>query len=443
MSMNNKLKSLLLIVFFLSVKLPAFAENIMVPDSLLRVLVEEMIAANPSLASYRYDADLQKSLITVESAWSDPKLTMGVANLPVDTWKLNQEAMTGIWLTASQSIPLTSRNTYLGENARILAEVKSDLLEAETLQLIQNLTDAWYDLKFNQEAIERVERTIQNYEELIIIVQTQYQSGQKNQSALFRLQTAKSKLRERKLDYIRNIESAKTKISLLLGRTFAGADLVRQDLDSSFSELNQDTLTEKMLLSNPYLAISREKLQSAAVGKKIARASWWPDVSISAGYGYRQDSENGTERPDFFSLTAGFSLPVFGAKKQAKVVEASILRVNLAVADLKQTELHLKYILQNGIDEDKKLEDQLKIYNEEIIPQSQDALAAFIREFTSGFADVNAVIMAQNDVLDAEQIRLSKISERRKLRVHITSIAGLNEYLSESKHSDRRSDRDE
>ncbi len=441
--MNKKLNPLLSIILFLSTGFSAFAQKITVPDSQFKSLVEEMIENNPSLESYRYHADIQKSLVSVESSWSDPKLVLGMKNLPVDTWKLNQEAMTGMWLTVSQNIPITGKNNYQGENAQILAEVRELALDAESLQLTEKLADAWYDLNFNIEAADRLERIIQNYKELIMVVRTQYQNGQKRQSALFRLETAKSKLRERRLDYILKIEQAESKVSFLLGKTFEGVTAGGPELISDFSELDEDDLSKEMLLMNPLIAISKEKLQAAEVRGKIAQASWWPDINLSASYGYRQDSENGMARPDFFSLTAGLSLPVFGAKKQAKVVESSISRVKMAEADFRQTKLLLRNILQNGIDEDMKLSGQLNIYNEEIIPQSQNALTAVIREFTSGFTNVNAVILSQNAVIEAELTRLSKISERRKLRVHIMSITGLNEYDSASKHSDRRSDRDE
>ena len=406
------------------------ASEIVVRDSLLTLLVEEMIAANPSLESYRYSAESQQALVTVESSWADPKIILGAMNFPVDTWDLNQEAMTGLWITASQTVPLTSKNRLKYDAADKIAEVSRLRIQAETFRKIEELAAAWYDWNFSLESVRILDRMISNYDAVIANAITQYRSGQKPQSAVFRLETARSKLREQKLDHLQMSRAASRKTAALLGKSPPAEILNPRPVETIYPPLNPGELSAVMLEHNPAIIAARKKFEAAELRENISRLSWRPDLILSAGYGYRQDSDAGLDRPDFFSLSAAFSLPVFGARKQGKVVQASLSMTKQAEADLRQTELQLHTGLHTLIDEDLKLSGQIELYREEIIPQSNSAVEAALTEFTTGASDVNTVILAWNNLVLAENNLLSKIRDRNKLRVRISSLAGQNEYIS-------------
>ena len=71
----------------------------------LVLLIEELIEKNEELQSMEEERAALAAEISVAGALDDPRLGIGVANLPTDTFSFNQEPMTQKQLFIAQKFP--------------------------------------------------------------------------------------------------------------------------------------------------------------------------------------------------------------------------------------------------------------------------------------------------------------------------------------------------
>lgn len=310
-------------------------------DPMLESLLAEAMANSPDLAAFRSDWEGAKQRIPQSGAWPDPVVSIGIKNLPTNTFDYNQEAMTATWLNVSQSIPLTSRYQISREMAVLGADGSRYRLSNRQLELAVKVANAWYDWGYREKAIATLDSTIDLLGQVLEIAETKYSTGKGLQQDLFRIGTEKARVTDQRSALNQLSLSSGRNLALLLGRNPTMLPEKPSQFQSEFHPLNRNELIEQLINRNPALKAMQSNLEMKRRKADLKRALWWPNLMINAGYGYRQDTNQGINRPDFFSITAGVSLPVFGADKQNPAVEEAIADAEKAA--FSWTKFHLTW----------------------------------------------------------------------------------------------------
>src|SRR5665811_1862301 len=85
------------------------------PD--LQALIGEALQANPEIKQMRGQYAASQETIRPAGALDDPEVAFSMKDIPVDTWRLNQEPMTQKMLELSQKFPFPGKRRLRAEVA--------------------------------------------------------------------------------------------------------------------------------------------------------------------------------------------------------------------------------------------------------------------------------------------------------------------------------------
>ncbi len=395
-------------------------------DSGLQILIEEALANNPDLKSWEAKIEALEQIPSQAGAWSDPALSLGLANLPANSFDFDREAMTAFWITGSQSLPLTKAHIRQSEIAKI--EIEKGKLSGKQLELsiAKDVAHNWFDRAFLQSSIQTLEEMIELTESAFKVMQRKYETGQTSQSDLFRTEIEILELWDGKLKLEQMEMASAKKLAVLLGRKPEDYPPQSGALSESFIPVDYGELEANLSANSYEMNHTRQAVLQAQKKIDLEKSLYWPELKLSAGYGFRQDADNGTERPDFFSITAGISLPVFAAKKQNRRVEEARASLKGAEYNLNSVELRLLKDLSILVDEDHRLEKQIDLYGKWIIPQAEAAFSSAMAAYTVGKVDIEALLAAEKTLLKAKLQRLAYLRDRAKVRAALAELSGFD-----------------
>lgn len=393
-------------------------------DPVLQEYIREALNNNPDLISWNAKLEAAQHSVPQAGALPDPMVTIGILNLPVNTFRFDQEPMTGAWININQTIPIAGVYGLKKDIAERSLDRTSWDLQSHQLEIAREIVQTWYDWEYLIQAAIATDTTIQLLNDLLKIAEIKYQTGKGLLLDLMRLRTEKARTANQKIIFEQMNLTTGRKLAALLGRDPAHPPDPPRPEQYFFPDMDRQILLSQAVDRNPQLASAEIHWEISQSKVKLAKRLWWPELRLGVGYGYRQDAENGMERPDFFSATAGVTLPVFGFRKQSPAVQESYALQRQTEARMRMEELQLKLKIETLMDEDERLAEQIKRYQTDIIPDSKTALDASISSYSAGKTDVEAVIAAQSALIQVILEEQSRITERLKLRASLAALIG-------------------
>jgi outer membrane protein TolC len=107
------------------------------PD--LAELIEEALAENKELQSLEAKVESLKEAISFAGSLDDPRLGIGVINLPTDSFSFDQEAMTQKKIFIAQKVPWFGKLSLKEQSQALIAGSQQAVLEARRLELARKI----------------------------------------------------------------------------------------------------------------------------------------------------------------------------------------------------------------------------------------------------------------------------------------------------------------
>ena len=125
-----------------------------VQDATLNNLIEKAIEVSPKLEALKNKQLAAEAEVPQVSNLPDPMLTLGLANLPTNSFSFTQEPMTGKIVGLSQAVPFPGKLNAMGnvksKNSEIIQQEIDDTINEIRMQVAKN----YYDLANVRETIE-------------------------------------------------------------------------------------------------------------------------------------------------------------------------------------------------------------------------------------------------------------------------------------------------
>ncbi len=365
----------------------------------------------------------------------DPTLSLGFANLPVDSFDFNQEAMTQFKLGVSQQFPRGNTRTLKQRQLRELSARHPYMRQDRQARVRASVSRLWLDVYRFRQSIELIEGDRDLFEHLVDVAQSSYQSalGGTRQQDLVRAQLELTRLDDRLVMLQQQRETARAELDEWLGGklsrgwqladslpTLTPANSARVDPTSS-GEASSTTL-----LGHPSIKALDQQILAGGTGVQLARQQYKPQWGLIAGYGYRGDDPQGNERSDFFSMGVSFDMPLFTSKRQDQRLQAE----EASKEALKTDRALALRSLQSGLDAARarlrRLEQRKALYDGRLLEQIHDQAEASLTAYTRDDGDFAEVVRARIAELNANIDFLNIKIDRLK------TLAELNYFLAAS-----------
>ncbi len=322
------MKKTTIVAFILAIALGAIpVRSQSSPDggAILAALINEALENNPRLEAAIQRTLAAEKVIPQAGALPDPQLTLGLMNLPVNSFAFDQEPMTGKLISLMQMFPFPGKLALATDMAESEAAAVRYQREEIRNQIIQMVKRAYYDLYAIDRARETIDKNKALMEQLVQVAEAKYATGSGLQQDVLRAQVELSKLEDDAIMWRQKRAAGTALLNALLNRPS----------DSPFGTTPRElTLLEGAPASfsvheiegrRPLLKAWNEKMSKAKAALKLAGRDYWPNFTLGASYSQRDDLANGMKMYDFFSFTVSLNIPVYFSRKQgAKVAEREL-----------------------------------------------------------------------------------------------------------------------
>lgn len=380
--------------------------------------------------SERQQAQYEAEAI-VAASLPNPMLSLGVANVPTDSFDFNQEPMTQMQLGVAQTLPRGGSRRLQSERQRSLAD-QSPLARAERrARVALEVSQLWLKLFLAQESVRLIESRRGLFEQLAAVVESSYTSAldRSRQSDLVRAQLELTRLEDRLTQLYQQRDRSRAALHAWLGQQpelpqqLAGVELICPVT----SDMPTETNLSNLLLAHPELRQLDQQLQTATTDLELARAQRRPEWTVTAGYGYRQDAPGGSERSDFMSVGVRVDMPWLNRRAQSARERAAVSgresirseRV-LALRDLKAA-----FNMQRA--NFLRLQQRDQIFKQRLLPALDDQAEAALTAYTRDVGDFAEAVRARIDQLNtrikALQIQVALKQQRAHLNYFMAAAA--------------------
>ena len=269
----------------------------------LNQLIEEGLAKNKEIQSLATRVESLKEEIPFAGSLDDPRLGIGVLNLPTDTFDFDQEPMTQKQIFIAQKVPWFGKLSLKEHRQLLMASRQHAILEAKRLELARKIATAYYELGFIACSLEINGRLTEMVNDILKVAETRYATGKGLQQDVLQAQVELSKLLDEKIMLNKKRRIFEDRINELLNRGSYIPVVPPKDLRFPEIRLDVETLNAQSLEQNPWLKVRQAEVDHGSVEIELAKKDYWPDMDFKVAYGQRDESQTGTDWADFLSTS--------------------------------------------------------------------------------------------------------------------------------------------
>ena len=372
---------------------------------------------------------LQEEAVAVAQL-PDPRITLTGANLPVNTFDSNQEAMTQFAIGFSQQFPRGDSRTLLAEQKSLLGEQQPHLRSDRKLRVMVTVAEQWLDGWQAQQTIDLIERDYHLFEQLVDVVEAGYgsASGRSGQQDLIRAQLELTRLDDRlaalRISYHRNLQ----RLAEWTGQPALNAGLAAE-LPEQFAAtppIKLDTLTREQIAQrlqrHPAIQAFDRQIEASETGVQLEQQKYRPEWGINAQYGYREDQPGGAKRSDLLTVGISFDLPLFTAKRQDRRVNAAHANTQALKADRSLLLRQMIAQVESARAEQHHLRDRIAIYRQQLLPRMADHAESALSAYTHDVGDFAETVRSRIAELNARIEQLNLSAEALKLQARLAYL---------------------
>ncbi len=397
---------------------------------------------DPWLQGSRLKQQAIESRSIAAGTFLDPKISIAMTNMAVDSWDFEQEAMTQLKVGVAQVFPRGESLSIKQKQLKLTSTQFPLLREDRKAKIKTKVIRLWLDVYLAQQTLKLIEQDKTLFEQIAEVAKASYANalGKTRQHDVIRAQLEIARLDDRLLFEKQKQASFVAQLNRWLqddekyqasrGGVYDPSPAyisVANDLPHIY--LNSAALQKDLLHSTHVLVAKLSKhpailavdIQQTVADKGIslAKQQYEPQWGLKASYGYRGDTPSNESRADLFSVGVSFDLPVFTQNRQDQQVSAVVAEAEALKTDKRSL---LKQMLTTIEAEFKRYQHLLKrqqIYQQQLLKQSHDYAEASLTAYTNDDGDFADVVNARTAELNTRISALSIDVDVLKTRASI------------------------
>lgn len=349
----------------------------------------------PQLASQQAMADAARAMAGPAGELPDPKLRLGVENVPTsgaDRWSLNADGMTMQRIGVMQEFPREEKRRLRAQRAEDDARRNDALRESTSLAVRRDTASAWLARRYADEARRVIAEQIAEAELAAETLGGAYRAGKATQAELIAARGMLVELRNRATEAAAQARRA----TIALARWVGPAAERPLGEPPDLARLPFDAARSPDVDLQPEVRIAQAQERIAETDAQLARAAKQPDWSAELAYQIR-----GSAYPNMVSLMFSVDLPWSQGTRQDRELAAKLRELDAARAMSEDARRMRAAEVESMLAEWESARAQARRIRDEMLPlaaQRRDAALAAYRGATGPLA---AVLDARRAELDA------------------------------------------
>lgn len=368
------------------------------------------VKAQPQLSAQSAQIKETRANAIAAGELPDPRLSLGVMSVPVDSFSLSREDMTQAVLGVSQMIPGGDKLRLEREALLRQAESSEAALEATRRGVARDAGLAWLELWYADAAQKLVQQLEREYERQVEWAQAALAANALSQEEALALRVMREYIGDRNDDFARQQARSRASLARWIGeaayRPLPADDAVSLPLPSSYPLTESgmeagvaaaDGKTERTALQDhPELEMLRRQEAVAHTEADLARQAYKPDWSVDLSYGVR-----GGNRSDLATAVVSLELPLFPEKRQDRRLAGKLAAIERAQHQLQDRHRQLLAEMEAALIERDAAERRMKHFKTVLIPLAAQRVESALARYGAGKGGFASVIEARREELEA------------------------------------------
>jgi outer membrane protein, multidrug efflux system len=292
-------------------------------------------------------------------------------------------------------------------------------------RLIAEVSNTYYELLALDKQLEVVNNNIAIQTEALELVRLQKEAARVTSLAVRRFEAEVYKNRSRQFELRQEIIQTENRLNYLLGRLPQPIPRGTTDFISRIPKNIKAGVPSQLLSLRPDVKQAERKLAAAKLDVKVAKARFYPSLSIEAGAGYESfNSKHLFQSPEsiFYNIAGNLSAPLLNRMGiKAAYLSANAMQIQ-AVYDYEKTIIKAYTEVVNQLSMIDNMQKRFALKSKQVAALN-DAVEVSNMLFKAARADYVEVLMTRRDALDA-QIELVEIKKKQ-----LTSFVNLYQSL--------------
>lgn len=322
-------------------------------------------------------------------------------------WPLQDNALQTAGGRVGNQMSLNQRVPY-PEKLRAKAVIASrevQMAQAEVDVIAREITEsvrlAYYEVWFATRAIGVIAETKDFVADLTQVAEARYRTGGTRQDVL-RAQLEMDRLDEQLITLRKQKQVAQADLATLLQQPVSLLPEASGVLDIADTPQQLDSLIAQAEQFNPMLRGLAWEIRRDRDRERLACLQQYPDLSVGVNWGIISDGVNAispvANGNDNLSFSVGTTLPIWREKIIAGVREAAHRRTSTTRRlEAERDELYGK--IRRLLIQADALVEQREMYNDRIIPRTEDTLTVSIADYRSNGTDFFTLIETYRELL--------------------------------------------
>jgi len=391
------------------------------PPTSLRDLLQEAEQKNPQIAASFHA--WQASRYVSKQASALPETQLSVQQFSVGSPRpfagYSNSDFAYIGFGASQDIPYPGKRQLRSR----VAEQESESMEAQTDSVRRavagNLKMVYFQLAYIQQTLGILQKSDDLLNQVEQAAEARYRVGQGNQQDVLKAQLQHTKILQEVAHHHQEEGLLEAQIKQLLGRSQESPDIVAETLTERALPYAAGDLLQHARQQNPDIRSKQASIRQQQTQVELAHKNFRPDFNVAYMYEHTNDQTR-----DYYMATFGIRLPNRGRQK-AELAEAEenqerVRRDTDAESQRVLSEVQQQYVRA------KTAEEQLKIYSDGLIPQSEATFRSALSAYQSNRQDFQSLLSSFLDVLNLDLEYRSELVEHESALAELERLTGVD-----------------
>jgi cobalt-zinc-cadmium efflux system outer membrane protein len=387
----------------------------------LKELIREAEQNNPEIAAAERGYAAATHVAPQESALPATQFTVQQFSVgsprPFAGYTNSDFAYVG--LGVSQEIPYPGKRGLRAQVANREADVRHIQIESMRRTVTDKLKAVYFRLAYLQQTLWVLQRNDQLLKDVEQIVEARYRVGQGNQQEILRAQLQHTKILQEITMHHRQVGQLEAQLKQLLNRSPDTPDIQAEPLAARALNHNASELFDLVKQQNPDVQVQQAMLNKTESQIALAKKEFRPDFGVQYTY------EN-TDRKfrDYYMASFSITLPNRGRRK-AELAEAEANRDQAN----KQLEAEVRRRLaevKGQLVVAQTSEEQLKIYKDGLIPQSDATFHSALAAYQANRQDFQTLLSSFMDALNLQLEYQRELADHEIALARLENLTGVN-----------------
>ena len=324
-----------------------------------------------------------------------------------------------IGLGFSQEIPYFGKRGLRAQVANHEADVRRVEIESVRRAVTGKLKAAYFRLAYLQQTLPVLERNDQSLKDIEQIVESRYRVGLGNQQEVLKAQLQHTKILQEITMRHRDVGQLEAQLKQLLNRPQDSPDIVTEPLAARALTHSVSELLSLVKRQNSGVQVQQAMLAKTESQVELAKKEFRPDFGIQYMY------EN-TDRKfrDYYMASFSFTLPN-RSRHRAELAEAQANQDRAskqleAEIQRRMAEVQDQYVVAQTSAE------QLKIYTDGLIPQSNATFQSALAAYQANRQDFQTLLSSFIDVLGLQLEYQRELADHEMALARLETLTGVN-----------------